>query len=992
MKKLLILSFIYSVLSLNIAAQTKTWNGSADNNWFTDSNWTPTGAPTGTDDVVIDILTNPPIIGSGAAAARTIFINADGAELTVNSGASLMVSTNSGFALQVFRGTFHNNGTTSLINTNASFINNNGGIYATNNSVINNGGNITVNGGVNIAILLTPGTFNNLTNASATVSGRDIVRAGSSNSAFTNSQGATFIGVGTNAGLWMNPCVLTNSGIMDIDGQVELYTASSPFTNNNCGIFKVSANFFVQTGVTATNNGLLEIQGNLINNSTFTNNGVVVANAYPIYTNNRVQINNNAGNNGIFTISNTAGETTINGIFTDETALNSAGSYTQGTNVFVPSNTLTPGIQTLYAQITLSGSSSSCPYTVPFNYEYILPPVFTMQPSDVGACVSTPTSFSVIVEDATTYQWQLSTNGGVGWSNLSNGTSYSNVTTTTLNVNNVILSYADYQYRCVATGPGGVTNSDPAVIIINPPTLPSSSGTITWMGTVNTNWNSPCNWSPSSVPTAENDVIINNVSNDPIIGSGTIASTAYLTLNTQSVLVVNSGGVLNVRGRSNEEDGMIMNRATFTNHGTTEIQLADGSPLSVSGIFISTVGTTTINNHGTLSIKATSYPISNSATSFTINNTSTGILNLTSGNMGDGFFDPSTRIVLDNAGIINSNCANNNGFQNMTNSGTFNINGNFRIRNTENVTNEACGKFLIDGNYDNFGFTSNAGYIYISGQLFRSGGSFNNNGVIKYNSLSGSNITSNNAASVIVRNIDLPIFLYSLGGYNGTIDGIFTDTTATISAGSFTAPNTFVPLETLPSGSQTLYAKIIPSGGACFYIVPFTYVVIPSAPSFTMQPDNLNVCSAVATFFSVTTVNASSFQWQISTNNGDTWTDLEASSIYTNVSSATLNISNSSGLSGNQYRCVATGEGGVTNSNPATLNIVPQCTVTSIATGAWESPNTWDIGRAPIAGDDVIIETGHIVTLSGLASIRNLTQKGTLILTAVNNVISGSKK
>ena len=39
-------------------------------------------------------------------------------------------------------------------------------------------------------------------------------------------------------------------------------------------------------------------------------------------------------------------------------------------------------------------------------------------------------------------------------------------------------------------------------------------------------------------------------------------------------------------------------------------------------------------------------------------------------------------------------------------------------------------------------------------------------------------------------------------------------------------------------------------------------------------------------------------------------------------------------------------------------------TVTSIATGNWNNPSTWDIGRAPEAGDNVVVAAGHKVTMN----------------------------
>ena len=107
---------------------------------------------------------------------------------------------------------------------------------------------------------------------------------------------------------------------------------------------------------------------------------------------------------------------------------------------------------------------------------------------------------------------------------------------------------------------------------------------------------------------------------------------------------------------------------------------------------------------------------------------------------------------------------------------------------------------------------------------------FNNSGVLKYKSLNGNAIIESSNSSVIVKNAPTPIFDYRdvNNNYSGTI-AIFTDEAATTSAGTFTAPNTFVPDATLPSYYQTLYAKITTIGAVCSHIVPFEYNNISNA-------------------------------------------------------------------------------------------------------------------------------------------------------------------
>ena len=51
------------------------------------------------------------------------------------------------------------------------------------------------------------------------------------------------------------------------------------------------------------------------------------------------------------------------------------------------------------------------------------------------------------------------------------------------------------------------------------------------------------------------------------------------------------------------------------------------------------------------------------------------------------------------------------------------------------------------------------------------------------------------------------------------------------------------------------------------------------------------------------------YQWQIQTGGSGAYTNLSNGGVYTTVTTATMNISNSTGLTGNRYRCVM-GNGG----------------------------------------------------------------------------------
>ncbi|HLO46041.1 MAG TPA: YDG domain-containing protein [Leadbetterella sp.] len=65
-----------------------------------------------------------------------------------------------------------------------------------------------------------------------------------------------------------------------------------------------------------------------------------------------------------------------------------------------------------------------------------------------------------------TYQWQVSTNNGSSWNNVSGGI-YSNETTTTLNVTKPTVAMTGYLYRCVVTNPCGSSNSEGGSLTVN---------------------------------------------------------------------------------------------------------------------------------------------------------------------------------------------------------------------------------------------------------------------------------------------------------------------------------------------------------------------------------------------------------------------------------------------------------------------------------------------------------------------------------------------
>ena len=270
----------------------------------------------------------------------------------------------------------------------------------------------------------------------------------------------------------------------------------------------------------------------------------------------------------------------------------------------------------------------------------------------------------------------------------------------------------------------------------------------------------------------------------------------------------------------------VFSNGTLTNNGTINATTTANINLIVLN------ENTTFNNNGTVNLNTPTDGIQMGGPNAKFNNNATGRINFQA-NLGIRSFGSQAGSIVSNQGMMNFTgnsyfIASANSGLILNNSGTFDIkSGSGIIVAASTLNNLDCGKILMPtATYENSvanSITTNTGLILTNRIANNVGGNFTNSGVLKYNTLTGT--VTNSTNSVVVNNT-MPIFTYG-STYNGTINGIFTDNLATISAGTFTAPNEFRPLQTIPTGSQTLYVKITPSSGACSYIVPFTYVYTP---------------------------------------------------------------------------------------------------------------------------------------------------------------------
>jgi len=188
-------------------------------------------------------------------------------------------------------------------------------------------------------------------------------------------------------------------------------------------------------------------------------------------------------------------------------------------------------------QAVISGSASQ-----PFS-----PSVFTTNPGTRSITAGSGTSFNVNTNTSgvsgTTYQWQVSTDGGTTYNAVSASAPYSGTTTNNLNISNAPVSLNGYKYRLSATftynsvqytrtsnfGTLTVTGSPPSISVQpNPQTISAMSGT---------NFNVAATGSPSTFTyqwkySTDNGVTFNNLTDGGNFNGSTTSNLNVNNANT----------------------------------------------------------------------------------------------------------------------------------------------------------------------------------------------------------------------------------------------------------------------------------------------------------------------------------------------------------------------------------------------------------------------------------------------------------------------------
>jgi subtilisin-like proprotein convertase family protein len=115
------------------------------------------------------------------------------------------------------------------------------------------------------------------------------------------------------------------------------------------------------------------------------------------------------------------------------------------------------------------------------------------------------------------------------------------------------------------------------------------------------------------------------------------------------------------------------------------------------------------------------------------------------------------------------------------------------------------------------------------------------------------------------------------------------------------------PVVAAPAATTT-YTVVATNASGCTGTAAIT-INVNQRPAVTAQPANASICEGSTATFGVTATGTNiTYQWQVSTNGGTTWTNLINGAPYGGVTTATLAINPvAAAMNNNRYRCIVSG-------------------------------------------------------------------------------------
>ncbi len=187
-------------------------------------------------------------------------------------------------------------------------------------------------------------------------------------------------------------------------------------------------------------------------------------------------------------------------------------------------------------------SNTTCTATVRTGVQVIVngPPAVTANPTDSTICGNGDARFVIAATGASTYQWEVSTNGGSSWNNVSNGGIYSGAASNSLNITGGTTLMNGYQYRCKASCTSTATSNQATLTVNASPTIATDPLDATICTGGNTSFN--CTATGAGPLSYQWEISTDGGTNwSNIINGGIYSNATTATLNITGATVITSG-------------------------------------------------------------------------------------------------------------------------------------------------------------------------------------------------------------------------------------------------------------------------------------------------------------------------------------------------------------------------------------------------------------------------------------------------------------------
>ncbi len=570
----------------------------------------------------------------------------------------------------------------------------------------------------------------------------------------------------------------------------------------------------------------------------------------------------------------------------------------------------------------------------------------TSQPAAVTACTGSNASFTVAASGTgLTYNWQISTDGGTTWNNVSPA-----VTTATLTLTAVTAAMNNYQYRCVIStsgcSGGSGTNSNPATLTVstNSINITAQPAASTVCAGSNASFSATAsgtgltyNWQVST----DGGTTWNNVS--PAVTTATLTLSAVTTTmnNYQYRAVITSSGTC--AGSLNSSAATL----TVTGPAAVTAQPADATICTGSNASFSvTASGSGLSYQWQQSITGCAGTFTNIAgatsATYTITNAASSLNGYAYRAVVTGACAPSANsncavLTVNTAPQFTSQpasavlCAGSDANFSVTASGT-NISYNWQVSTDGGATWNSLSPAVTTATLALSGVTAamnnNQYRVQMTGQGTCTTPVVSNAVTLTVNSAAAIGTQPSNASACQGSNVSFT------AAATGTAISYQWQLSTTGCAGTFTnitgATSATYNITNLTAAMNNYAYRVVVSGSCAPAATSSCASLTVTAPaSITTQPVAAAVCAgADAGFTAAATGTGISYQWQVSTDGGVSFSNIAgASSASYTVAGATAAQNN------NRYRVQVTNCGNVTvNSDAAilTVNVLPSVTLTQV--------------------------------------------------------------